>query len=114
MKILRERITLDELKQLAAGSAFGNFIKAVVDVERGLIAVDGELHSDLETLLLEDGSRNNNLWGINIYPEMQGSEIVEFDSLINIRPSVGNKSRCVENEEIRKRILRIVLEWIQV
>ncbi len=95
-----------------AAATFGDLVKAVVDVDRELIAVDGELHSDLEAELLEDGSRQTDLWGINFYPELTGDEFIEFDSLINIRPSQGNRSRDVENEEIRKKILSILAERI--
>lgn len=112
MKIVDEKLTIDELKQMAA-STFGNMVKAVVDVDRGLIAVDAELHSDLEALLLEDGSKQRNIWGINLYPDLHGEELIEFDSLINIRPSQGNRSRGVENEEIRKKIISIVAKRIK-
>ena len=91
-----------------ASATFGNMVKAVVDVDRELIAVDAELHSDLEALLLEDGSKQKNIWGLNLYPEIHGEEFVEFDSLINIRPSQGNRSRGVENKEIREKIISIV------
>jgi len=91
-----------------AGHFFGDMVKGVVDIERDLLAVDAELHADLEALLLEDGSRQNNLWGINLYPELSGDQFVEFDSMINLRPSQGNKSRGVEDEEIRKQIIAIV------
>jgi len=111
MKIITENITLDEIKAMAAAT-FGNLVKAVVDVERDLIAVDAELHSDLEALLLEDGSKQKNLWGINIYPEIQGDDFVEFDSMINMRPSQGNRSRGIENEELRKKIIAIAAKMI--
>jgi hypothetical protein len=107
MKIVTDSITRDQLKQMAA-NMFGNMIKAVVDVERKLMAVDAELHSDLEAFLLQDGSKQKNLWGINLYPEIQGDEFVEFDSMINMRPSQGNRSRGVEDENIRKQIIAIV------
>ena len=77
-------------------------------VERGLVAVDAELHSDLEALLLEAGSKQKDLWGINLYPELAADQFVEFDSLINLRPSQGNKSRGVESEGIRKKIIAII------
>ena len=112
MKIVTKTLSLDEIKQMAAAT-FGNLVKAVVDVDRELIAVDAELHSDLEALLLEDGSKQKSLWGINFYPEMQGDEFIEFDSMINMRPSQSNKSRGVENEEIRKRIIGIVTKRIK-
>ncbi|NQU74370.1 MAG: hypothetical protein HQ547_06670 [Candidatus Omnitrophica bacterium] len=106
MKIIKEKITLDELKRMSA--MFGNMVKAVVDVDRNLIAVDAELHSDLEALLLEDGSQQKGLWGINFYPEMRGDDFIEFDSMINMRPSQGNKSRGVDNEQTKKKIIEIV------
>ncbi|MBI4436517.1 MAG: hypothetical protein HY590_03775 [Candidatus Omnitrophica bacterium] len=95
-----------------AADRFGNLVKAVVDVDRELLAVDAELHSDLEALLLEDGSEQKSLWGINLYPEMQGDDFIEFDSMINMRPSQGNSSRGVENEEMRQRIILIVAKRI--
>lgn len=112
MKIITETLLSNELKQMAAAT-FGNLVKAVVDVDRELIAVDAELHSDLEALLLENGSKQKNLWGINLYTEIQGNDFVEFDSMINMRPSQGNRSRGIENEEIRKKIIAIVTKRIQ-
>lgn len=108
MKIVTQNITADELKQMAA--TFGNMVKAVIDIDREILALDAELHSDLEALLLEDGSKQKNLWGINIYPEMQGDGFIEFDSMINMRPSRGNKSRGVEDPEVREKIVSIVSE----
>ena len=107
MVIIRETLKFDELKQMAV-RGFGDMVKAVVDVDRELIAVDAELHADLEALLLGDGSQQRSLWGINLYPERQGDESIEFDSLINIRPSQGNRSRGVEQESIRKKIAAVV------
>jgi len=112
MKIITQLLTLNELKQMAAAT-FGNLLKAVVDVDRGLLAVDAELHSDLEALLLENGSKQKNLWGINLYPDMQGQEFIEFDSIINMRPSQGNRSRSVEDKELRKKIMEIVTKRIK-
>ena len=92
MRIISDKITLSELTQ-TAGEMFGNFVKAVVDVDRELIAIDAELHSDLEAMLLAQGAKQKDLWGINLYPELDGAEFVEFDSMINMRPSQGNRSR---------------------
>ncbi len=100
-------ITLDELRKMAA-EMFGDLVKAVVDVEKGTVAVDAELHSDEEASLLENGSEQDDLWGINLYPDVQGGDFVEFDSLINLRPSRGNRSRGVEDPATRERILAIV------
>ena len=81
--IQRETLTTAELKKMAE-SRFGNMVKAVVDIRRKIMAVDAELHSDEEALLLEDGSCQVDLWGINIYPEFDknDSDFVEFDSMI--------------------------------
>ena len=108
MKIIKKNLPLVELKQMAA-HVFVSFVKAVVDIEREIMAVDAELHSDLEALLLEEGSQQKNLWGINLYPDAAfGENFVEFDSMINLRPSQGNKSRGVDNPEMRKKIITIV------
>lgn len=92
---------------------FGDMVKGVVDVDRKIIALDAELHADLESLLLTNGSEQANLWGINLYPEMDGEDFLEFDSLINIRPRQGNRSRDVEDEAIRKQISEIINTLIQ-
>ncbi|MDD5681661.1 MAG: DUF5674 family protein [Candidatus Omnitrophica bacterium] len=112
MKIITETITISELKQMAANS-FGDMVKAVVDVNRELIAVDAELHSDLEALFLENGSKQRDLWGINFYPEMSGDNFIEFDSMINMRPSQNNRSRGVENEAMRKKIIEISMKRVK-
>lgn len=107
MQIVTTTLSLNDLKKMAADT-FGDIVKAVVDIDRELIAVDAELHADLESRLLEDGSQQKHLWGINLYPEASGEEFVEFDSMINVRPSQGNRSRGVGNEAIRKTIIHIV------
>ena len=93
---------------LMSAAMFGDLVKAVVDVRREIMAVDAELHSDEEAFLLERGSAQEDLWGINLYPALPGSDFVEFDSVINLRPSRGNRSRSVEDEAIRGQILAIV------
>jgi Protein of unknown function (DUF5674) len=107
VKIIDSTISLSELRVMAE-ARFGNLVKAVVDVERKIMAVDGELHADEEALLLESGSRQENLWGINIYPDLKGPEQIEFDSVINIRPSQGNRSRGIDDVMIRERIVQAV------
>ncbi len=107
MVIIDSAISLADLKTLAEGR-FGNLVKAVVDVERKIMAIDGELHADEEALLLEKGSRQEDLWGINIYPDLEGSDRIEFDSVINIRPSQGNRSRGVDDDTIREKIVQVV------
>lgn len=107
MKIVDGPISLADLKVLAEGR-FGNLVKAVVDVERKIMALDGELRADEEALLLENDSRQEDLWGINIYPELEGPDRIEFDSVMNIRPSQGNLSRGVDDQRIREKIVKVV------
>lgn len=111
MKIIVDSISISELSKLA-GNFFGNMVKAVVDIEQELLAVDAQMHADLEKMLLENGSQQKNLWGINLYPELFGGEFVEFDSMINLRPAQNNRSRSVESEKIRKQILQVVAKRI--
>jgi len=92
---------------------FGNLVKAVVDIEKKIMVIDAELHSDEEALLIESGSKQKDLWGINLYPEIQDDSWIEFDSMINLRPSQGNRSRNVDNPEIRKKIIKIVNNLIE-
>ena len=112
MEIVENKITLKELKEMAS-KMFGNLVKGVVDVEKGILVIDSELHSDEEAFLLNSGSKQENLWGINIYPELDIDERVEFDSMINLRPSQRNNSRGIEDESIQKRILDIVNSKIE-
>lgn len=112
MKIIKDSISADELKEMSE-KMFGNLVKAVVDVKNNTMAIDAELHADLETLLLENGSAQSDLWGINLYPELTGDDFVEFDSMINVRPAHGNRSRGVDNIETQKRILEIVNQLVK-
>ncbi|MEW5901453.1 MAG: DUF5674 family protein [Acidobacteriota bacterium] len=112
MRIIDAPISWADLKTMAGGR-FGNLVKAVVDVERKIMALDGELHADEEALLLENGSRQENLWGISIYPELEASDQIEFDSIINIRPSQGNLSRGVDDQSLREKIVQIVAELVK-
>jgi hypothetical protein len=100
---------ISELKTMAE-AMYGTLVKAVVDIRRKIMVVDAELHSDEEGMLLDDGSQQEDLWGINILPEFEKNDpnFVEFDSMINLRPAQGNRTRGVDDPEIRKSILSIV------
>ena len=111
MVVLDKPITRKDLSLLAE-NFYVDMIKGVVDVDQGLLALDAELHSDLEGMLLREGSIQESLWGINLYPDADPDDFLEFDSLINIRPLQGNRSRDVENEDIRKMIRAIVDKFI--
>lgn len=107
IRIISSKISRQELQQMAA-ERFGDLVKGVVDINTKIMALGGELHADEEQLLLQQGSQQENLWGINLYPDLPFPQMVEFDSMINVRPRQGNKSRDVENEVIRQAILEIV------
>ena len=109
MKILDKKIKRSDLRssQFVMG---GEMVKGVVDIKRNLLAIDAEMHADLERFLLNNGSDQFDLWGINLYFD---GDLVEFDSMINIRPSQGNRSRSVEDEATQKRILEVVSNWVE-
>jgi len=106
MKIVKKTIGLEKLCTMSQ-NMFGNLVKAVVDVEKEIMAIDAELHSDEEKALIESGSRQQDLWGINIYPELPPKNRIEFDSMINLRPKQNNRSRGVDDPKIRQKILKI-------
>jgi len=107
-------ISIGDLSEMAA-NMYGSFVKAAVDLENGILVVDAELHADEEQYLLERGSEQQHLWGINIYPQQAGTDkFIEFDSMINIRPRQHNMSRGVENPEIREQIIALVLKKVQI
>jgi len=101
IKIWEEKVT-----------AFTEIIKIVVDIRQNLIAVDAEMHADLEQLLLNEGSAQQDLWGANIYPLRSGDDKLEFTSLINIRPATGNRSMEIADPLIRRKIDNIVNELL--
>jgi len=111
MLVVRVPLPLANVRRMAA-EQFGDFVKAVVDIEREVMAIGGELHADEEALLIEDGSRQTDLWGINLYPDLPTEQLVEFDSMINVRPSQGNRSRGVDDPDRRRRIEVVVRRLI--
>ena len=112
MQLVDKPISMAKLKKLAK-SRFGNFVKAVVDIEKNVMVIDAELHSDEEAHLLEKGATQKNLWGINLYPFEKSSNFIEFDSMINVRPSQANPDRGVCDPEIRQRIAQIIEKLIK-
>jgi len=113
IRIVKEKIIIDELKKVAE-ERFGDLVKAVVDIQKGIMAVGGELHADEEAVLLEQGSKQEDLWGINLYPDSEFDKMVEFDSMINIRPNQNNCSRDVKDESVRQAIVKVVKELLKI
>jgi hypothetical protein len=112
MKLVLDSISIEELKKMSE-TMFEALVKAVVDVDQEIMVVDATMHSDEEMFLLENGSQQENLWGINIYPHEAGTpRFVVFDSMINIRPRQNNRSRSVENPDLQAKIQKIVLKLV--
>lgn len=111
MKLVEKIITIPELEEMS--QKMGGLVKAVVDIEQELMVVDADLHADQEKFLLEQGSNQDNLWGINLYPTIEGEDFIEFDSMINVRPRLKNMSRGVENQELQNKIRTIVNKLVQ-
>ena len=112
MKIIDSAIKRDELIEMLP-DYFGDMVKAVVDIERNKMGLNAELHADIEKEMLAQGSSQYDLWGINLYPDQDDEDFIEFDSLINIRPGQGNRSRGVQDPKIRERIVEVVNSLIQ-
>lgn len=109
VRIIRERATPEQIAEMA--EAFGGvLIKLAVDVEREILAGGGSLHSDCEQLLLEDGSRQEDIWGADWLPM---TKEVRFEAIINIRPRQGNYGMEVQNPEIRGRLEQIVRRLLE-
>ena len=100
-------ISIEELRRLVPGR-FRDMIKGVVDLRRRLLVFDADMHADQEASLLADGSDQRDLWGINLYPQLDGADWLEFDSMINLRPSFGNRSRGVDDAATREAIAALI------
>lgn len=100
-------IGMNELRAMAR-ERFGDLVKGVVDLRRGVLVLDADLHADQEAELLAEGSAQADLWGINLYPDLPGADWLEFDSMINLRPSSGNRSRGVDDPATREAIRALV------
>jgi len=113
MKIIKDKVEILEVKEMAK-RMYENLVKVVVDVERDILAIDAEMHVDLEQLLIEkENCEPKNLWGINIWPEKIGDDFIEFDSMINLKPGFGNRTRGIDSTEIKDKIKKIVNNLIK-
>ena len=109
--IVREPIALQTLEPLAK-AWHHTLVKGVADIERGIIALGGDWHMDANNVLIADGSGQADVWGFNIYPDERGERVLEFISLINIRPAQGNKTMELMDPETRNRIKSILQKLI--
>jgi hypothetical protein len=105
-------ISVNELRQMAKGR-FGDMVKAVVDLRRSVMLLDADMHADQEAELLAEGSAQQDLWGINLYPDLSDPDWLEFDSMINLRPSFGNRSRGVDDPATREAIASLLQRLVR-
>lgn len=113
MHLIEEPISIGELRKIAE-ERFGDLIKAVVDVRQEIMVIGGELHADEEVFLTERcESKREDVWGINLYPDITGEDFVEFDSMINLKPALGNRSRGVEDKDVQEKIRKIVTKLVR-
>lgn len=106
------KISLAELMEMAQ-KMYGSIVKADVDLAKRIVLVDMGLHADGEAYLMERGSKQNDLWGMNLHPDKYGTdEFVEFDSMINLRPSHGNSSKGVDDKATRAKIIKLISEVV--
>jgi hypothetical protein len=112
MKQVDDKISISELKAMAE-RMYGSIVKADVDIAKNILVIDMDMHADGEAFLLDEGSKQEDLWGINLHPDKYGTnEFIEFDSMINIRPRQQNPSRDVLDQSIRTEVARIVSQKV--
>ena len=109
IRIIRQRATEKEIREML--EELETYIKLAVDVERNILAGGGEYHADCEEALLEDGSRQEDIWGVDWYPD---SKKVAFGALINIRPHQDNRGMEIENPQLRAKIETIIRRLLYV
>lgn len=112
MKLVDTTISKDELKKMSE-SFSGGLVKAVVDIKKEIMVVDAPMYADEEKELLDMGSYQDNLWGINLYPDLSNEDFIEFDSMINVRPRLNNFSRSIEDKNLQKKIISIVSKLVK-
>ncbi len=111
MKLIDKSISKQELKKITIMLS-GGLVKAVVDIKKEIMVIDAAMHADEERYLLDSGSHQDDLWGINLYPNLTGDDFIEFDSMINLRPRLNNFSRGIDDKKIKNKIKVIVNKLI--
>lgn len=111
--ILDHKISIEEVKK-KADFWYGTMIKGAVDIESDRVALGGEYHIEASELLTSSGSKFEDVWGFNIRFEETPDGVLEFDSMVNIKPNLGNRSRNIANEEITKKAKGIIYKFIDL
>ncbi len=113
IKVFNSKVSKEEILALAE-AGYGDMVKGVIDINKRLIALGGELHADAEQVLLDQGSKQVDLWGFNIYPDKSREEYLEYTSMINIRPRQDNKDREIKDLNLRRQIKTIIDEMVEL
>ncbi len=109
MKIVKDTIEVAELQEICKNGIFVEVVKAVIDIEKGIMAIDAEMHADLaDSLAEQEHSRHENLWGVNLYPAQVGDAFIVFTSFINIKPGFGNKSMGIDDPKVKEKVITII------
>jgi len=111
--ILDKKISIGEVKKLA-DFWYGTMIKGTVDIKLGRVALGGDYHIESSEMLTASGSRFEDVWGFNIRFEENLDGVLEFDSMVNIKPNFGNRSRGINNEETIKKAKEVIYKFIDI
>ena len=108
MYLIKDKATPAQVEEML--KSLHSYIKLAVDIERRVLAGGGMLHADCEALLLDDGSKQKDIWGADWLPD---SKEVRFEALINIRPRQNNRSMTIQDQTIRAKVEEIVREKLE-
>ena len=113
IQILDNKISIEEVKKLA-DLWYGTMIKGTVDIELGRVALGGDYHIESSEMLTASGSKFEDVWGFNIRFEENPNGVLEFDSMVNIKPNFGNRSRNISNNEIIEKATKVIYKFIDL
>lgn len=113
IQILNNKISIDEAKKLADGW-YGTMIKGCVDIEQSRVALGGDYHIESSELLTKSGSKFEDVWGFNIRFEENPDGVLEFDSMVNLKPNFGNRSRGINNQEVSNKAREVIYNFIDL
>lgn len=112
MKLINKNISISELRIISV-KMFSGLVKVVVDIKKEIMVIGADMHADEEKYLIELGSIQDDLWGINLYPDQKGEDFIEYDSMINVRPRINNFTRGINDEKIKQKIIKIVNKLVK-
>lgn len=97
--------TEDDFKKLT--EELGDYFKLVADVENEILYGGSRLHADIEKILLDSGSLQNDIWGGGISLK---TKLIDCRAVANIRPGI-NRSIEILDPNIRSKFIKIVKKY---